>query len=81
MMLPLLCSLPREGLVFFIASEACLTARKHLQKESAVRQSEPYDVTYESALIRILSINNFESMSARNLLDAKPAYYSGLAGC
>ena len=74
MMLPPLKSLPREGLTFFIASEPYLTANKHLIEAKPQRRMPQNIFTHERALIRMDSMNSFESMSVKNLPEAQPAW-------
>lgn len=74
MMLPPDSSLPLDGFTFFIAAEACLTARKHLVLIVSYHYQIWPRITYESALILIFSMNSAAEMSARSFIVATPAF-------
>ena len=72
MMLPPLNSLPREGLVVFMAAEACLTARKQLVIGQRTEQANA-EGTHESAFTRMTSMNCSGVMSQSGVAVAMPA--------
>lgn len=76
MMLPPLNPFPTAGLVFNIANDACLTARKHLSTMDWARYSAIVTtryIPYERALTLIVSINNSFEVSWRGSFEEKPA--------
>ncbi len=73
MMLPRLKSLPREGFVFIIASEAYLTARKQLVVESGRALYFIHDDTHESVFILRVRMNASAVTSCNALVVAMPA--------